>query len=395
MKKILLVLPVITLLIACSGVKKTQESINNGNYSNAINKSILNLANNKTKKGNQPYILLLEEAFQKNAEREQQHIAFLEQDGNEASYETIYKSYINLRNIQERIKPLLPLRIIDENRDAEFSFANYENDIIDYKQDFSEYLFDNAEGLLINAINKNDYRKAYADFVYLNKLNPGFEDTRQKIEEAHIKGTDYVKVQMVNNTEQIIPTRLEEELLNFNTYGLNDLWTEYHTNELSNIDYDYIMEVAFRDINISPEKVNEKEVIKEKQVKDGYEYAVDTNGNVVKDSLGNKIKIDKFKTVRCSFYQFTQFKAAQVTGVVSYLNLATKQQINTYPLSSEFVFEHIYADYEGDKKALDTDLLPLIQQVAIPFPSNEEMVYNASEDIKARIKNIISRQRFN
>lgn len=395
MKRILLTASILSLFIACSGVKKTQEAINTGDYSNAINKSLQNLADNKTKKGHQPYILLLEEAFKKNTERELKQIIFLEKDGNEASYERIYKSYVNLRNIQEKIKPLLPLRIIEENREAQFSFSNYENDIIDYKEDLSEYLYDNAEDLLTNASNKRDYRKAYSDFVYLNEINPGFDDTRQKIEEAHVKGIDYVKVGMVNNTEQIIPVRLEEELLNFNTYGLDNLWTEYHTNVLSNIKYDYNMEVSFRDINISPEQVNEKEVIKEKQVKDGFKYAVDTNGNVVKDSLGNKIKIDKFKTVKCSFYQFTQFKAAQVTGVVSYTDLTTKQQLNTYPLSSEFVFEHIYANYEGDKRALDNDLLSLIKLGAVPFPSNEEMVYDAGEDLKARLKNIITRQQFN
>lgn len=395
MKRILLTASILSLFIACSGVKKTQEAINTGDYSNAINKSLQNLADNKTKKGHQPYILLLEEAFKKNTERELKQITFLEKDGNEASYERIYKSYVNLRNIQEKIKPLLPLRIIEENREAQFSFSNYENDIIDYKEDLSEYLYDNAEDLLTNASNKRDYRKAYSDFVYLNEINPGFDDTRQKIEEAHVKGIDYVKVGMVNNTEQIIPVRLEEELLNFNTYGLDNLWTEYHTNVLSNIKYDYNMEVSFRNINISPEQINEKEIIKEKQVKDGFKYAVDTNGNVVKDSLGNKIKIDKFKTVKCSFYQFTQFKAAQVTGVVSYTDLTTKQQLNTYPLSSEFIFEHIYANYEGDKRALDNDLLPLIKLRAVPFPSNEEMVYDAGEDLKARLKNIISRHQFN
>ena len=111
MKKILLTTSILSLFIACSGVKNTQEAINTGNYSNAINKSLQNLADNKTKKGHQPYILLLEEAFKKNTARELKNITFLEKDGNEANYEAIYKSYVNLRNIQEKIKPLLPLYI--------------------------------------------------------------------------------------------------------------------------------------------------------------------------------------------------------------------------------------------------------------------------------------------
>jgi hypothetical protein len=154
------------------------------------------------------------------------------------------------------------------------------------------------------------------------------------------------------------------------------------------------MTVSFEQIDISPEQLSEKQFIKEKQVKDGYKYAVDTNGNVVKDSLGNKIKIDKFKTVRCTFNQFTQFKSARVAGNVIYTDLKTQQQINSYPLASEFIFEHIYANSSGDRRALDNDLMPYLDQVAIQFPTNEQMVYDAGEDLKARIKSIVSRHQF-
>lgn len=395
MKKNILFVPVLFLLVACGGVKKTQKAINAGDYSNAINNALQNLAENKKKKGHQPFILLLEDAFKKNTERELKYIAFLEKDGNEASYESIYKSYINLRDVQERIRPLLPLHLIEENRNAAFAFANYENDIIDYKEDLSEYLFDNAEDLLKNAKSKQDYRKAYKDFVYLEEINPGFEDTSQKIEDAYNKGVDHVEVQMMNNSNQIIPNRLAEELLNFNTFGLDDLWTKYHNTSLSNIKYDYEMQISLNQIDVSPEQLSEKEFIKEKQIKDGYQYAVDTNGNVVKDSLGNKIKIDKFKTVRCRFQEFSQFKSARVAGNVLYIDLHTKQQLNTYPLASEFVFEHIYGNSDGDKRALDDDQFPLLDRTSLPFPSNEQMVYDAGEDLKSRIKSIVSRQRFN
>ena len=70
MRKAILFTTIVVFLIACGGVKKTQEALNTGNYSAAINKAIKNLADNKTKKGNQPYVLLLEEAFQKYTQRE-------------------------------------------------------------------------------------------------------------------------------------------------------------------------------------------------------------------------------------------------------------------------------------------------------------------------------------
>ena len=394
MKKFLL-LGIIAFVYSCSGVKRTQEALNSGNYNAAINKAIANIAENKTKKGNQAYIVLLEEAYQKNTERELQNIKFLKKDGNPANYETIYESYSKLKEIQQGIRPLLPLYIMEENRNARFNFNNYDSDIIAAKENLSEYLYNNALGLLQNARYKNEYRSAYDDLKYLEEINPNYKDTKSKMDEAYQKGLDYVAVEMVNNTDKVIPQRLEDELLNLNTYGLNNLWTEYHTNRLANVDYDYLMEVSFQDINISPEQVNEKQIIKEKQIKDGYQYVEDQNGNIVKDSLGNKIKVDKFKTVRCDFYQFTQFKSAQVVGVVNFTDLRKQQQINQYPLASEFVFEHIYANYNGDKRALDNDLLPFLQAARVPFPTNEQMVYDAGEDLKNNLKSILSRQRFN
>ncbi|MEM8999972.1 MAG: hypothetical protein AAGB24_06880, partial [Bacteroidota bacterium] len=258
-----------------------------------------------------------------------------------------------------------------------------------------EYLYANASNLLKSANNKLEYRQAYDDLKYLAEINPGYADTHSKMEKAYAKGLDYVKVEIHNDTEQVIPERLEEELLDFNTFGLNNFWTEFHPNPIQDIDYDYAMNLDFKQINISPEQVREKQIVKEKQVKDGFEYLLDENGNAVKDSLGNRIKVDKFRTVKCDFYQFTQFKSAQIGAKVSFTDLGNGQEINSYPLSSEFVFEHVYANYQGDKRALGNDLIPLLDLVAVPFPSNEQMVYDAGEDLKARLKSVVNTYNFN
>ncbi len=394
MKKILLY-GTLCILFSCSGVKRTQEALNSGNYWTAINKAISNIADNKDKKSHQPFIVMLEDAFKKNTERELQHINFLKKEGNPANYESIFKTYEQLKSVQQQIRPLLPLRIADENRKAQFSFKNYDAQIIAAKETLSGYLYNNAANLLASGKTKIDFRQAYDDLTYLQEISPDYRDVRQKTDEAYQKGLDYVIVQIFNNTDKVIPVRLEEELLNFNTYGLNNQWTEYHTNKLTDLDYDYQMEVSFQDINISPEQINEKQIIKERQVKDGFTYVKDQQGNVVKDSLGNKIKTDNFKTVRADFYQFTQFKSAQVTGIVNFVDLRKQQQLNQYPLASNFIFEHSYANYDGDKRALDNDLLSLLQLARVPFPSNEQMVYDAGEDLKNNLKNILGRQRFN
>lgn len=395
MKRTLIYGVIVIFTISCGGVKKTQRALNSGNYQQAMNRAIKNLSDNKTRKSNQAYVLLLEEAFQKYTEQELNEISFLQQDGNPAHLETIYRKYSSLRDLQNRIRPLLPLPVYEEDRQARFQFGNYDRDILVTRDQLSEFLYQNASQLLAEASHKQDYRQAYDDFRYLEEINPGYGDVKVKMETAHMKGLDYVRVRMINDTEQIVPQRLEEELLNFNTFGINDLWTAYHTNPLDNIDYDYEMQLAFREIAISPEQVSERQLIKERQIPDGKQLLRDDEGNVVKDSLGNSIEIDRMRTVRCNFYQFTQQKSAQVTGNVSFIDLRTRQAVNSYPLGSQFLFEHVYANFDGDRRALDNDLVALLDLAAVPFPSDEQMVYDAGEDLKAKLKNILTRQRFN
>jgi len=214
------------------------------------------------------------------------------------------------------------------------------------------------------------------------------------MERAHNLGTNYIMVNMDNKTNVIIPRRLEADLLNFNTYGLDDFWTVYHSSRVANIEYDFDMSIEFKNINISPEQIKERVIEKEKQIKDGWEYLYDDNGDPVLDENGDKIRVDKYRTVRCTYYEFTQFKATQVVGNISFLDNASSQVTNNFPLSSEFVFEHVYANYDGDRRALDTDLVRLLGLQSVPFPSNEQMVFDTGEDLKENIKSIIKRHRF-
>ena len=55
----------------------------------------------------------------------------------------------------------------------------------------------------------------------------------------------------------------------------------------------------------------------------------------------------------------------------------------------------MYANYDGDKRALDNDLVSLLQLARVPFPSNEQMVYDAGEDLKNNLKRILNNQSFN
>jgi len=381
--------------LSCSSVKTTQKALNYGNYDEAINIAVKNLRNNKTKKSNQPYITMLQNAFEKVTERDVDRIDFLNKQGDDSNLEEIYNLFTNLNRRQDLIKPLLPLYIIDQGKNATFNFTNYSTNLISAKNNLSAYLYATAKSSLEIASNKYDFRNIYDDLNYLKRLNPNYQETNAMIEEAHFNGTDFVLVAMLNDSDKIIPKNLEKDLLNFDTYNLNNLWTVYHNNKQQNIDYNYRLEIYLREINISPERVNEKEFERIKKIKDGWEYVKDDNGNVVKDSTGTDVKVDVFINVKGKLKVVTQSKSTQVVGVIKYYDLANNQVTNSYPLSSEFIFENQYAILRGDKRALDKNDVHLVNTHRVPFPTNEQMVFDSGENLKQKIKRTISSHQIN
>lgn len=385
---------IILLLFAFScGVKQTRKSLLSGDYDVAINNSVQKLKNGKDDKGKQDYVYILEEAFAKAKERDLQNVKVLNKEDNPNNSEKIYNTYLQLNNRQEIIKPLLPLYFINEKRNAVFVMDDYSNEIISSRNAFSKYLYDNSKALLTTN-DKMNSRRAFDDLQYLNSINPNYKDVTSLIQEAKFKGTDFVSVFTKNQTNMIIPVRLENNLLDFSTFGLNDQWTVYHNNKQKNINYDYEMIVNFTEIIISPEQIKEKEFTKEKQLIEGTKPLLNPRGQVVKDSLGKTIMVDNFKTIKINIYEFGQYKSTQIKAKVDYVDFKNKQLMATYPISSEFVFENFYSSYKGDKRACDESYLCNFENVALPFPSNEQMVYDSGEDLKAKLKYNIVNHKF-
>lgn len=391
MKK-LYILFALLILTSC-GVKQTQNLLSSGNYDEAINNSISSLRSNKEKKGNQDYVYMLEEAFAKAKERDLNTINLLEKENNSTNYEKIYNTYLSLNERQEKIKPLLPLKLLNKGRNAIFPFENYNTEIVESKNNLSVYLYTNAKSLLTTS-NKMNFRKAFDDLTYLNQITPNYKNTIDLMNEAQFKGTDFVNVYTINETNMIIPARLQNELLDFNTYGLKSKWTEFHGSKQKGINYDYEMIISFRQIFISPEQLKEKEFIKEKQIIDGQKKLLDANGKEVLDNSGKVVMVDNLRNVTVRIFESRQLKSCQIQAKVDYIDLKNNQSIQSFPLYSEFVFENIYAIYKGDRRASDSNYYSYFDKRAVPFPSNEQMVYDTGEDLKNKLKNIILRNSF-
>jgi hypothetical protein len=392
MKKITFIITFFILLTSC-GVKQTKNNLASGNYDAAIDIAVSNLRSNKDKKGKQDYIYLLEEAFAKAKERDLNTVSFLSKENNPSNLEKIYNTYLALNDRQEKIKPLLPLKLIKEGRNAVFPFDDYNNQIISSKNALSNYLYTNAKALMLTK-NKMNYRRVYDDLIYLDKINHNYKDVATIIDEAQFKGTDYVIVYTKNETNMIIPAQLQNDLLDFKSYNLNDKWTVYHSVKQKDIYYDYGMLISFRSILISPEQIKEREFTKERQVIDGQRKQLDANGRIALDKQGKPIMIDNLINATVKINEVRQFKSCQITAKVDYVDNKTKQSLESFPITSEFVFENIFATYKGDPRAADDNYNPNFYNKAVPFPSSEQMVYDTGENLKAKINAVINSNQF-
>lgn len=391
MKRLLLATVLLSMLLSCSGRKQVEKALYTGNYDAAITNALKKLRTNKNIKRKQDFAYLLQDAYNKATARDLNSIDHLKKDGNPEQYKTIYELYANIDARQKSIKPVLPLRI--DGKELAFNFVDVSDNIVDYRYKTSEYLIDKGVGLL-DTDDKFKSRKAYNLLNYIEKINPNFEENRSLMDEAYIKGLDHVIVQIENQTEQIIPNKLKDELLDFNAYGLNQFWTQYHTDKVTDINYDYELQLQLKQINISPEHVREKQINRKREIIDGWDYVYDSNGNVKKDSSGNDIKVDKIIEVKARYIKFSQFKSTQVVANVVYSDLQSNQKIDQFTIDSEFIFENFYAEFRGDKRALLKEDMGLLQNGFMDFPLDEQMVYDTGEDLKLKFKQIIKSYKF-
>lgn len=377
-------------VFACSSVKQANKALYSGNYEQAVDIAVNRLQKNKKKKADFEQIAILEDAFSKMKTTYQGRIDFLKKDSNVNTQE-IYNLYLGLDRVQNKIKPLLPLYKANSTQ-ANFYFEDYSDEIIQAKEDYINSLYN--EGVALMRGNKIDNRKAYNTFGQLLNLYPNYKDVKKLRDDARYYGTDFVFVVIENNADVIIPTRLEDAILDFNTYGLDDFWTEYHSNKLSNVQYNYDVVLEFREILVSPERIAEKEVSLEREITETT-YRTDRNGSYLLDERGNKIADERKVVVKGILNQAIQTKSVAVAGQVHYFDLQRNQRINSYPLQSEFIFENVFATFKGDNRVLNNDELAMTKNRFVPFPTNEQMLFDASNNIKSRFTAVLKRYKFN
>lgn len=382
MKKTFTFLFVVLLMSACgSTTKKLQQ----GNYDAVVDKSVKKLI----RKPNAEDAAQMDRAYRLANERDLDRIKYLKMENNPDNYNEIFSRYNMLKERQRQVSTVTPLTV--DGRTYSYEYVDFDAEMIASKRKAADFFYNNGKGLLDNALQKEDYRDAYYQLVKASEYSGGqFENIDALIYDAHMKGVSRVIVEVNNLSPLQLPPQVEEDLISFDTRGLGNEWVEYHFKHVDeDAVYDYAVFVKLLSIMVSPDGVKDTDEMFKKNISNGFEYVLDGNGNVMRDTAGNDIKIQKFKEITCTLIETHQFKDVEIRGEVEILSLNPERLIQKEPFGASNKFEHFSARSIGDEGALTEEAFKMTQQEKIPFPTDVDMVLMCTETIKPAIRNAI------
>ena len=381
MVKRILISSLLLISFGCSPIKKINNNVVSGEFDKAINKTISELKKIKNKKKKIQYELILKDIYNRAVVNSKDKISRFKKDGNPEFFDDIYFEYDKLIKRQNKLKNLSSERL-------NFNFENYDSELINFRYKTSDYFLKISNSFISNN-NKFDYRKAYNYLTVIESINPNYLDTRSLIKLCLVKGKDYILLNVLNESKSVLFEDLEKDILNIKGYDLNSTWKSFFTkNDSFEGTYDFYIDLAFKSFIISPERLVQKEGFSEKNIVDGLTYKLDDEGNVMKDSLGNDIKVDKLIKISVKSIESIQSKSAKVLAEIRFID-KKKNIIEKFPLESEFWFRNRFLEYDGDKRVLTKEQVKLSKNRFIPFPPDEVLIFNNSENIKRKMKRII------
>lgn len=372
----------ITLLSACSSPEKLLQQ---GNYDTIIDKSVKALIK---KPESTEDAINLDKAYRLANERDLDRIKYLKTENNPDTWDEMLGLYSSLKNRQATVRKVLPLNMGNER--INYPMVDYDAEIVAAKRKAAEYYYNHAKKLMENR-DKESFRQAYHELVKArNYSGDSFNNLSQLIEETKYKGTSRVLIGIENRTIINLPQEFMDGLIAVNAREINSEWVEYYTRKLDNsIQYDYYIDIILQSIAVSPDLSKDKDFIEKKRVDDGFEYVLDSRGNVMKDTAGNDIKVKKYKEIQCTVIETTQQKDCSITGEIEFLAANPESLIKKQPIAAATHFEFVSARAIGDKAALSESVRKTTEVKPVPFPDDLQMILDCSEALKKSIHEAI------
>lgn len=368
--------------VSCTSVEKFIEK---GDYDLALNFAVKKVRGKKNKKTK--HVQGVEEAFRRLNERDLGLASRLLDQKRSSNWAELHNIYTRIDYRQNMIEPLIPLRSAD-GYEASFQFVKTGRLINEAAVKAAEYDYSKAIALLKRAEegDKNAAQNAYylldGIFTYVGD----YKDVKDLMFEAEYLGQTRVMIKVENRANVILPAAFEREVLNMGIADLNTKWTKYYLGGLEKEEIDVRAVLEINTLDVSPEREVVKIHIDEKKIKDGFDYVLDKKGNVMKDTSGNDIKVDRFKIIRAEVTEIVRTKSAVISGNVKLFDRNTGASYRSERVNVFANFEDISCRVKGDKRALKGSRKGHIKNFPQPFPSDFAMTMDAAENLKHELK---------
>ncbi|MEM1325467.1 MAG: hypothetical protein AAGI23_05910 [Bacteroidota bacterium] len=392
MKSLLWIITASFGLVFLGSCRSTQKLTEQGNYDNAIRLSVQRLAGKKKKKADEVWVL--EDAFFKANARDMERIQQLRGEGRPENWAKIYDLARKVDRRQDLVRPLVPLRD-NKGREAKFRFVKINGIIQEAKNKAAQHLYELAttEMILARQGDKRSAREAYEHLDNIKQYVPRYKNREVLMEEALVLGTQYVLFKVKQDRRAILSRDFERALLSIDVRDMNSRWRIYDTEAQRGVQYDYELVLMLENLEVSPERVRERSYRDEKEIEDGERVLLDDNGDTVKDSSGNVIKVPILKVIAADILEVHQTKEAIVTGRLMAYDRRRQRLIEEESVTAEALFEHYAATYRGDRRALSKESRRVIGNSPRDFPSDEMLLLEAVESLKPIVKQKIKRMK--
>jgi predicted transcriptional regulator YdeE len=379
---------VFILSIILSGCGSSKKQLQKGNYDAAIAKAVKQLRKDPN---DVKQIEILNQSYKTANELDNERIRFLKMEGRPDSWDEIYLVYKGLNDRQSLVRTVTPLNM--NGKSVDFSYIDYMPDMVGAKRKAADFYYVHGTELMKNGT-KESYRQAFGEFVRAKQYVGDYDGIDNKLQDAKFLGISRVFVSVQNSSMLKFPKEFEEDLLALDLPALNSDWVEYYTRTLNtNTQYDYYVNVNVKNIMVSPDQTMQRDSVIKRDVEDGFTYALDKKGNVMKDTLGNDIRLKKYKTLQCALVESIQAKACRIEGDVEVIQANPEKILKKDPIGAQSNFEHISSRALGDLQALNSNQLQRTKSTPIPFPTDIDMVIRCSESLKMAIRGAIQNNR--
>lgn len=386
MKRTFAIMFVSALLLAgCGSSKKQLES---GNYDAAINKAVTELRKNQKSSKD---IETLERAMNIAIEQDNERIRLLKIEGRANAWDELYLIYKKMSDRQTAVRTVTPIQY--EGRTIEWPYVDYMQEMVIAKKNAADFYYAHGQELMKNDT-RESYRQAYYEFVRAQEYVGDYENIDRMLQESRHLGISRVYVTLKNYSATKFPETFEKELLSLDLPRLNSEWVEYHTSiPNSDTQFDYLVNINLKQVAVSPDRQFQRDSLVKATVEDGFDYVKDARGNVLKDSLGNDVKVKKYKELQCALIQTFQVKECVIEGDVEMLSLYPEKTIKKEPIGATSNFEHVSARAIGDVNALTAEQKRMLQSQIVEFPTDIDMVIMCTENLKRAIRGFMEANR--